>query len=107
MRSIISWNKESQINAQKTSFSNISKISTGNLHSLFQNDKGEIFSCGYNEFGQCGLGHFDSPQITPSVILNVPENIVHFVCGASQSFLIQKEIYFLLGIMRMTAIRMY
>ena len=71
--------------AQKTSFSNISKISAGHSHSLFQNYKGEIFACGVNEWGVCGLGHFDSPQITPSLILNVPENIVQFVCGAYHS----------------------
>ena len=33
-------------------------------------DKGEIFSCGYNRAGQCGLGHFNNPQITPSLIPN-------------------------------------
>ena len=66
---------------QKTSFSNISKISSGLIHSLFQNDKGEIFSCGHNRAGQCGLGHFNHPQITPTLIPNLPPNIVQFVCG--------------------------
>ena len=31
------------------------------------------------------MGHFDSPQIAPSLILNLPPNIVHFVCGAAQN----------------------
>ena len=70
---------------QKTSLSDISKISTGFHHSLFQNGKNEIFSCGANQSGECGLGHVNHPQLTPSLILNVPENIVHFVCGSHQS----------------------
>ena len=74
-------NKAVQLKPQKTSFSNILKISTGLYHSLFQNDQGEIFSCGYNQHGQCGLGHFVSSQVTPSLILNTPSNIVQFVCG--------------------------
>ena len=74
-------NKEDQLKPQKTSFSNILKISAGYYHSLFQNNEGEIFACGKNERGQCGLGHFNSPQITPSLILNVPENIVQFLSG--------------------------
>ena len=82
---------EDRSKPQKTSFSDISKISTGFNHSLFQNDKGEIFSCGYNEQGQCGLGHFNHPQITPSLILNLPPNIVHFVCGSSQSLFLDSE----------------
>ena len=68
-------NQDGQLKPQQTSFSNISQISAGCYHSLFGNDKGEIFSCGYNEQGQCGLGHFNSPQITPSLVLNVPSNI--------------------------------
>ena len=84
-------NEESQSKPQKTSFSNISKISTGTLHSLFQNDQGEIFSCGYNKSGGCGLGHFDSPQITPSLIPNLPSNIVHFVCGYCQSLFLDSD----------------
>ena len=76
---------------QKTSFSTISKISTGRGHSLFQNDKGEIFSCGNNHHGECGLGHFDSPQITPSLILNTPENIVQFICGSGQNLFLDLE----------------
>ena len=69
--------KDGRIIPQKTAFSNISKISAGYYHSLFQNNKGEIFSCGTNFYGACGLGHFNSPQITPSLIPNLPPNIVH------------------------------
>ena len=76
---------------QKTSFSNISKISAGWDHSLFQNNKGEIFACGDNEEGQCGLGHFDHPQITPSLIPSALPNIVHFVCGSCQSLFLDSE----------------
>ena len=76
---------------QKTSFSNISKISTGSVHSLFQNNNGEIFACGHNGYGECGLGHFNDPQITPSLILNVPSNIVQFVCGYCQSLFLDSE----------------
>ena len=43
------------------------------------------------EFGQCGLGHFDSPQITPSFIHNAPLNIVHFVCGTHHSLFLDSE----------------
>ena len=85
-------NKENQLKPRQTSFSNILKISTGYYHSLFQNDKGEIFSCGYNHNGQCGLGHINSPQITPSLmILNAPANIIHFVCGCNQSLFLDSE----------------
>ena len=84
-------NKERQIKPQKTLFSNISKISTGNHHSLFQNDKEEIFACGFNICGECGLGHFKHPQITPSLILNLPSNIVQFVCGYHQNLFLDSE----------------
>ena len=84
-------NKFDQLKPQKTSFSNISKISTGYYHSLFQNNKGEIFSCGYNKYGECGLGHFNHPQITPSLILNAPPNIVQFVSGYYQSLFLDSE----------------
>ena len=73
---------ECRSNPQKTSFSDISKISAGHSHSLFQNNKGEIFACGYNEFGQCGLGHFNQPQIIPSLIHNAPSNIVPVICAS-------------------------
>ena len=84
-------NKKSQMTPQKTSFSNISKISTGSDHSLFQNEEGEIFGCGYNHYGQCGLGHNNSPQMTPSLVLNLPSNIVHFVCGDSHNLFLDSE----------------
>ena len=84
-------NKESQLKPQKTSFSNISKISTGSNHSLFQNNKGEIFACGFNNYGVCGLGHFNSPQIIPSLIPNLPPNIVQFICGSEQSLFLDSE----------------
>ena len=76
---------------QKTLFSNISKLSAGFWHSLFENNKGEIFACGYNQSGQCGLGHFNELQITPSLILNVPPNIVHFVCGHYHNLFLDSE----------------
>ena len=82
---------EDRLTPQKTSFSNISKISTGIFHSLFQNNKGEIFSCGNNQLGQCGLGHFNDPQITPSLILDTPSNVVQFVCGNHQSLFLDSE----------------
>ena len=83
--------KRSRSKPQKTSFSNITKISAGVYHSLFQNNKGEIFACGYNLFGECGLGHYNHPQITPSLIPNVPSNIVHFVCGSYQNLFLDSE----------------
>ena len=70
---------------KKTSFSDISQIFVGCNHSLFQNNEGEIFSCGHNQAGQCGLGHFNHPQITPSLIPNLPSNIIQFVCGSHMS----------------------
>ena len=82
--------KEDRSNSQKTSFSNILKVSAGSDHSLFQNNKGEIFSCGNNQRGQCGLGHFNHPQITPSLILT-PSKIVHFVCGFGQNLFLDSE----------------
>ena len=84
-------NQENQLKPQKTSFSNILKISTGSHHSLFENNNGEIFSCGYNEKGECGLGHFNESQITPSLIPNLPSNIVHFVCGGGQNLFLDSE----------------
>ena len=72
---------EDRLIPQKTSFVGVTKISVGYDHSLFQNDKGELFACGYNQQGACGLGHFNHPQIAPSLILNLPSNIVKFVCG--------------------------
>ena len=83
--------EEDRLIPQKTSFSNISKISAGRSHSLFQNKKGEIFACGYNMSGECGLGHVNSPQITPSLIPNLPSIIVHFVCGSFQNLFLDSE----------------
>ena len=83
--------RKGRLMPQKTSFSNISKISAGFIHSLFQNNKGEIFACGNNIEGQCGLGHFNSPQITPNLILNLPSNIVQFICGFYHSLFLDSE----------------
>ena len=83
-------NQESQLKPQKTSFSNILKISIGYFHSLIQNYEGEIFACGFNQYGQCGLGDFNRSQITPTLI-NVPSNIVQFVCGCHQSLFLDLE----------------
>ena len=80
-----------RLKPQPTSFSNISKISAGYVHSIFENNKGEIFSCGNNQKGQCGLGHFNHPQIIPSLVLNLPENIVQFICGLGQSLFLDSE----------------
>ena len=74
--------KEDRSKPQKTSFANISKISAGYNHSIFQNNKGEIFSCGDN--GDC-------PRITPSLIPNLPPNIVHFVCGSFHCLFLDSE----------------
>ena len=83
---------EIQTKPRQTAFSNISKTSAGYYHSLFQSDKGEIFACGYNSEGECGLGHFNHPQITPSLIPNASSsNIVHFVCGFRQSLFLDSE----------------
>ena len=82
---------EDRSKPQQTSFSNISKISVGWEHSLFENNNGEIFSCGNNDSGACGLGHFNYPQIAPSLVINAPPNIVHFVCGSCQSLFLDSE----------------
>ena len=38
------------------------------------------------------MGHFNNKsQITPSLIPNLPPNIVQFVCGASQSLFLDPE----------------
>ena len=87
----MSWEQRKSIKTSKTSFSNITKISCGFYHSLFQNDKGEIFACGHNEYGECGLGHFNNPQITPSLILNVSPNIVQFVCASHHNLFLDSE----------------
>ena len=63
----------------------------GYLHSLFENNNREIFGCGNNNCGACGLGHFNDPQITPSLIPNLPSNIVQFVCGYNHSLFLDSE----------------
>ena len=84
-------NQESQLNPRKTTFSKVLKISAGYYHSLFQNNHKKIFSCGYNEYGQCGLGHFNCPQITPSLIPIAISNIIQFGCGGSHSLFLDSE----------------
>ena len=37
------------------------------------------------------VGHFINPQITPSLILNLPSNIVQFVCGGNLSLFLDSE----------------
>ena len=37
------------------------------------------------------MGHFKHPQIKPSLILNVPSNIVQFRCGFHQSLFLDSE----------------
>ena len=83
--------KEQQNTIKQTSFSNIEKISAGGYHSLFQNEEGEIFSCGHNIDGRCGLGHFNPLQITPSLIPNLPSNIVQFLCGRFHNLFLDSE----------------
>ena len=74
-------NTEDQVSFKQTQFSNVSKLSVGCFHTLFQNDKEDIYSCGFNENGELGLGHFDNPQITPTLIPNLPPNIIQIVSG--------------------------
>ena len=82
---------EQQSIFQQTSFSNILKVSLGGYHSLFQNDKGEIYSCGYNFKGQLGLGHFETLKIIPTLIPNLPPNIVQFICGCFHCLFLDLE----------------
>ena len=84
-------NRKRQNAFKQTSFSNISTISSGKCHSLFQNEKGEIFSCGHNVYGHLGLGHFNTPQITPILIPNLPLNIIQFVCGGFHNLFLNSE----------------
>ena len=37
------------------------------------------------------MGHCEDPQITPSLIPNLPSHIVHFVCGSHQSIFLDSE----------------
>ena len=82
---------QKQLKPLQTSFSNITKISIGGYHSLFQNKDGDIYSCGSNKNGECGLGHFNSPQITPTKIPNLPPNIIQFVCGFGHNLFLDSE----------------
>ena len=84
-------NKENQSIFKQTSFSNISKVSLGQFHSLFQNEKGEIFSCGKNECGELGLGHFDQHHGKPTLIPNLPSNIVQFVSGFQHNLFLDSD----------------
>ena len=76
---------------QPTQFSNISMVSLGLHYSLFQNEQGEIYSCGSNNFGELGLGSNIHPQIAPTLIPNLPPNIVQFVCGVSHTLFLDLE----------------
>ena len=72
------------------------KIACGDGHTITLSDDGTLHSFGFgsygnNEFGQCGLGHFDSPQIAPNLILNSPSNIVRFVCGDYHNLFLDSE----------------
>ena len=84
-------NQKDQKTFTQTFFSHISKISAGMFHSLFQNYKGEIFSCGHNSDGRCGLGHFRDVQIKPTLIPNLPLNIVEFICGGLHNLFLDWE----------------
>ena len=80
-----------QLNYQQTSFNQISKICTGDHHSLFQNDRGEIFGCGHNAYGEIGLGHEIHPQITVTLLPNLPLNIVQFSSGSHHSLFLDSD----------------
>ena len=84
-------NQKNQSTFQQTTFSNISKVSLGNSCTLFQNDRDEIYSCGSNRFGELGLGHCKIPQLTPTLIPNLPPNIVQFICGSYHSLFLDAE----------------
>ena len=83
-------NQEDQLTFQQTSFSGVVMISLGYCHSFFQNDKEEIFSCGENADGELGLGHFDDSHV-PTLIPDLPSNIVQFNCGAFHSLFLDAE----------------
>ena len=84
-------NQNDQHYFQETSFFNILRVSLGVWHSLFQNYNGEIISCGYNNDGEVGLGQFKHPQITPTLIPNLPPNIVQFICGSYHTLFLDSE----------------
>ena len=84
-------NQENQSTFQQTSFSNISRVACGSRHSLFQNNKEEIYSCGSNYNGELGLGHAKNSQITPTLIPNLPSNIVQFICGYGHTLFLDSK----------------
>ena len=84
-------NKKNKKKFRQTSFSDVIKISLGSCHSLFQTRNEEIYSCGYNKNGECGLGNFQHSQINPTLIPNVPPNIIQFICGYSHNLFLDSE----------------
>ena len=77
---------------QQTSFSNVCKISLGAYHSLFQNNEGEIYSCGSNSRGELGIGVQNGKKMdTPTLIPNLPPNIIQFVCGHKHNLFLDVE----------------
>ena len=84
-------NKENQSTFHQTSFSNISRTSAGYYHSLFQNNNRELFSCGANKNGELALGHFSHYELVPTLIPDVPSNIVQFVSGHRLSLFLDSE----------------
>ena len=82
---------QDQSKFRKTNFSKISRISLGDGHSIIQNDNGEIYSCGSNKHGQLGLGYFNNGTITPTLIPNLPPNIVQFVCGYAHNLFLDAK----------------
>ena len=72
----------------------IQQISYGScgVHFIAKNSQNQIFVNGYNDYGQLGTGDTSNDsQITPSLILNLPSNIVQFVCGSCQSLFLDSE----------------
>ena len=41
--------------------------------------------------GQLGLGDFDSPHVTPTLIPNIPPNIVQFISGYYHNIFLDSE----------------
>ena len=83
--------RENKITFQKTSFTDISIISVGGFNICFQTNKGKIYACGKNSNGELALGHFCATQITPTLIPNIPKNIVQFVCGYYHSLFLDVD----------------
>ena len=78
-------NTQTESRPKQTTFSDILKISGGGYHSLFQNNYGEIYACGYNQYGELGLGKKIPKQIEPTLIPNLPSDIIQFDCGTNHS----------------------